>query len=360
MIEQFVFEHGPLSKPDLTKLTGLSLPTINKLVDDLEKNSRLCSVGQSGKGAGRKATLYEINRDLGCFLACYYLDGSYQCRIADMQNKTLYEKSFPMDYSSLEQALNSTFNAIDTLIEHAPTEVKIIGIGLPGVIQPNGRLLGIPQIPVWEGFNLRKALINRYKIMTYIENNVNISAIGYYYSHLQEKLDNLVYLYVGNGIGSGIIINRHLYLGSGNFSGEIGFMANSENRNNSRQDYIANGGYMESRMGSLMDFSTGGLKKNRNSMRRKELISIISTIAVNHVAVLNPGLIVFAGKIFDKSLIEDIKQHMRHYLHTGIMPRITRDLNRNTGLEGLIQRCREYITTGVHLIQAGPQKADLN
>jgi predicted NBD/HSP70 family sugar kinase len=277
-----------------------------------------------------------------------------------MQNKTLYETSFPMDSGNFDQALICTFNAIDSLIQLAPTEVKIIGIGLPGVIQSNGRLLGIPQIPVWEGFNLRKTLVDRYNVMTYIENNVNISAIGYYYTHSREKLDNLVYLYVGNGIGSGIIINRHLYRGSGNFSGEIGFMANPGNGHLAGRNYIADGGYMESRMGSLMDFSTGELKKNSSSVRRKELVSIISTIAVNHVAVLNPGLIVFAGKVFDKPLIEEIKQQMGHYLHSGIMPRITRDLSRSSGLEGLIQRCREYITTGVHLVQAGPLGPEIN
>jgi len=350
IIEQLVFESGPLSKPELAKLTGLSLPTINKLVDDLEKNARLCSVGLSGKGAGRKAMLYEINRNSGCLLACYYLDGSYQCRLADMQNKTLFEKSFPMGSASFKQAMSSTFNTIDALIKLAPTEVKIIGIGLPGVIQSNGCLLGIPQIPVWEGFNLRKTLLDRYGVMAYIENNVNLSAMGYYHTHLQEKQENIVYLYVGNGIGSGIIINNRLHLGSGNFSGEIGFMANPENVDG--QNYVIAGGYMESLMGTLVDYATGELKYKSSSSRRKELISILSTIVINHVAVLNPGLIVLAGKIFDKSLVADIKRHMGHYLHAGIMPRITRDLDSSTGLYGLIQGCRDYITTGVHLVQS--------
>jgi predicted NBD/HSP70 family sugar kinase len=157
---------------------------------------------------------------------------------------------------------------------------------------------------------------------------------------------------VGNGIGSGIIINRHLYLGAGNFSVEIGFMTNPENVNGSGRNYIAHGGYMEYRMSSLVDFSTGQLKKNRNSIRRKEFVSILSAVAVNHVAVLNPGLIVFGGKVFDKDIIKDIKQQMGYYLHKGIMPRICQDLNKNTGLEGLIEICRENITTAVHLVQS--------
>jgi hypothetical protein len=105
-------------------------------------------------------------------------------------------------------------------------------------------------------------------------------------------------------------------------------------------------------MGLLVNYATGELRQKDNPVRRKELIVTLSTIAVNHVAVLNPGVIVLAGKIFDKSLVEEIKQHMGYYLHARIMPRITRDLGNNTGLDGLIRSCRDYITTGVQLVQS--------
>ena len=358
MIERLVFENGPLSKPDLAKRTGLSLPTISKLVDDLEKNLRLCPVGLSGKGAGRKAMLYETNRNSGCLLACYYQQGSFLCRLADMQNKTLYENSFPLDSGTSKKAVDSTIRAIDILVEQAPAQVKIIGIGLPGAVQPNGHLLGIPQISVWEGVNLEKILSRRYEAAIYVENNVNLSALGYYYTHLREKLDNLIYLYVGNGIGSGIILNRQLYRGSGNFSGEIGFMA--EPRGPAERNYAADGGYMESLMGPLVDYTTGELREKANPERCKELTAILSTIAVNHVAVLNPSVIVLAGRVFNKNLVEGISRYMAHYLHPAIMPRIKRDVSGTTGLEGLIMSCREYITTGVHLVQRTglPQRAD--
>jgi hypothetical protein len=112
MIEQLVFEKGPLTKPELVQLTGLSLPTISKLVDSLESNSRLSQVGRSGKATGRKAMRYETNRNFGCIMACYYQDGGFNCRLADMQSKTLYEERFPLDFSSIKKAENSTFSAI--------------------------------------------------------------------------------------------------------------------------------------------------------------------------------------------------------------------------------------------------------
>jgi hypothetical protein len=126
------------------------------------------------------------------------------------------------------------------------------------------------------------------------------------------------------------------------------------------QDYASGGGYMESLMGRLVNYSTGEFRHKNHPARRKELVSILSTIAVNHVAVINPGVIVLAGKIFDKGLAEAVSRCMAYHLPAGIMPRITRDSGSTTGLEGLILSCRGYITTGMHLIQSTgfPQEAD--
>jgi len=101
-----------------------------------------------------------------------------------------------------------------------------------------------------------------------------------------------------------------------------------------------------------VDYATGEIRQKDNPKRRKELIATLSAVIVNHVAVLNPGAIVLGGRIFDKDLVEDIKLQMRYYLHAGIMPRIIRDTGSSTGLDGLIKSCREYITTGVHLVQS--------
>jgi len=358
MIEQLVFENGTISKPELAKRTGLSLPTISKLVDELEKNARLSSIGRSGKGAGRKAMLYEINPNSGCILACYYQNGSYLCRLADMQNNTLYEKKFPFDSSSTLNAEKSTLRTIDALLEKASAQVKIIGIGVPGIIQLGGCIFGIPQIAVWEGFNLEKALSARYNAAIYVENGVKLSAMGYFCTQLREKHDSLVYIHVGNGIGSGIILNGQLYRGSGNFSGEIGFMADPWNQ--TERKYAASGGFMETLMEPLVDYATGEIRKKKDARSLKELIAILSAIAVNHVVLINPSVIVFAGKIFDNNMVEAISKRMACYLPREIIPRITYDTSTATGLEGLIQSCRGYITTGMHLVQNTglPQRAD--
>jgi predicted NBD/HSP70 family sugar kinase len=355
MIEQLIYEHGPLSKPELVKLTSLSLPTVGKLVDDLEKNKRLCRAGYTGKGAGRKATLYETNRNSGCLLVVYYYSGGrFRCRIVDMLNNTLYEEIFPVDSGSSEAATASTLKAIDSMMTRAPAKVKAIGVGLPGVVKPDGCLQSIPQIKCWEGFNLQKLLAARYKITVCVENVTKLLVVGYYHTVLKDKKDNLAYIYIGNGICSGLIINKELYRGSIGSSGEIGFMISPGNQTRPRT-YSVSSGYMETHLGSLIDYNRGVLRQAGSKTRREEFVNIMCMIAVNHVAILNPEVIVFGGPVFSDSLIDSVSRRMSRYIPPELMPQIVHDASDNTGIEGLILTCRSSITVEMHLVQNSGQ-----
>jgi hypothetical protein len=129
--------------------------------------------------------------------------------------------------------------------------------------------------------------------------------------------------------------------------------------NQVKRNYAASRGYMESLMSPLVDFDTGELKQKDNLEKRKKLAAILCTVVVNHVALINPDIIVFAGKVFDKKMIDDISRRRAYYLPAEVMPRITRDLSSVTAIEGLIQSCRGFITTGMNLIQSTglPQQA---
>jgi predicted NBD/HSP70 family sugar kinase len=354
VIEQLVYEKGPLSKPEMVKITSLSLPTVSKLVDNLEKYGHLSQAGRTRNGAGRKAILYETNRNSGCIVVLYYEQGKYRCRIVDMLRETIYEDVLSLDNSSSHKAFNSTLRAIDSLIEHTPTKVKAIGIGLPGVVKPDGCLLGIPQIAVWEDYNLEKMLVSRYKARICIENNVKLSAVGYYH-RLKEKRDNLVYIFIGNGMGAGLILNKQLYRGTVNFSGEIGFMTFLADRVPPKDD-TSRGGFMETYVGQFIDYSSGNFKKSINSKQRDDLVNSLSMIAVNYTAILNPDMIVFSGKIFDETLLENIKRHIACYIPDGLIPEIMHDRCESTGIEGLILACHSSITTGIQLEKDTGQK----
>ena len=350
MIEQMIYERGPLSKPELARMTSLSLPTVGKLVDDLEESGCIRQVGLAGKGAGRKAMQYETNKDFGCLVALYYRWGEYVGRVTDIAGKTLREALFPLRSGGADAAMESTCAAIDALIKEAPNEVKAIGVGVPGAVRPDGRLMGIPKIPAWEGYNAAAALEARYSASICVENDVKLSAVGYYRNFFSDQYDHIVYIYAGNGMGSGVIINKRLYRGSTNFSGELGFMAPLTGQPPKR-DYTGSGGYLETQLRKYVNSAQGEFWAKDAPKHRKVLANILGAAAANHVALLNPDVIVFGGEAFDAALINEIQGQMSFYAPRESMPRIVHDDNATTGIKGLILTCREFITTRMRLVQ---------
>ena len=50
IIKDLIFQQGPITKPELTRKTNLSLPTVNKIVDGLEEDGIIRQVREKGQG----------------------------------------------------------------------------------------------------------------------------------------------------------------------------------------------------------------------------------------------------------------------------------------------------------------------
>ena len=350
LIERVIYKRGPLSKSKLSEITNLSIPTVNKIVDCLEKAGRVCPVGLTTEGVGRKAILYEINKDSGCIIALYYAREKYSCRLSDIAGNTLHEELCEIDYSTSESVMGSTISAIDKMAERAPSEVKTIGLGMPGVVTPEGALWGIPKIGVWEGFNLEEALSEYYDSDIYVENDVKLSTVGFYLTHLSDMLDNMAYIYAGNGMGSGIIINKKLYRGSTNFSGELGYMAPLDGLS-PRYDYTIDGGYLERKLNPLT--SRGGQEPQPGASMEEALTNYFTAVAANYISIIDPDAIVFAGEAFTGALVGQIRQCLVRYSPNRSIPQIIHNANDEIGIDGLVLACMGNITPVVQLVENG-------
>ena len=61
IIKDMIFEEGPITKPELAKASNLSLPTVNKIVDGLERDGIVRQDGITGSSSGKKAKQYVAN-----------------------------------------------------------------------------------------------------------------------------------------------------------------------------------------------------------------------------------------------------------------------------------------------------------
>jgi glucokinase-like ROK family protein len=116
---------------------------------------------------------------------------------------------------------------IETLLD-APRppgqRIRGMGIGAPGVtLTPEGIVTWAPSLG-WRDLPLQEILNDRFDVPVFVENDVNLAALGEFGFGAGRGAQNLVTIAVGTGIGAGIIIGGILYRGHNQAAGEVCYM----------------------------------------------------------------------------------------------------------------------------------------
>ena len=102
--------------------------------------------------------------------------------------------------------------------------IKAICLGMAGSVNPyKGTIYLAPNLGL-KNFNIKKLLENEIDYPVLLENDVNLAALGIKYFELDESSKNLLAMFIGTGIGGGLVLNGKLYRGSNFVAGEIGHM----------------------------------------------------------------------------------------------------------------------------------------
>lgn len=108
-------------------------------------------------------------------------------------------------------------------------KIKAVVLGVPGSVNPNTGFIGsAPNLNI-KNYNIKNALQKRISLPVYIDNDVNLATLGIQKFGYAKNATNALIVFIGTGIGSGLIINKKLYRGSTNFAGEIGHIVIDEN-----------------------------------------------------------------------------------------------------------------------------------
>ncbi|MBN2507999.1 MAG: ROK family protein [Verrucomicrobia bacterium] len=100
-----------------------------------------------------------------------------------------------------------------------------VGIGAPGAVDPqSGTVIFAPNLPDWRDIPLKEKLEKDLGVPIQVENDCNVNMLGVYEVELQSKPKHVFGIFLGTGIGGGIIINGQPYAGFNRAAGEVGHM----------------------------------------------------------------------------------------------------------------------------------------
>lgn len=104
------------------------------------------------------------------------------------------------------------------------TQIKAIGLGLPGVVNSKeGIFEYAPHLNV-SNFSISGMFEKEFNVKTYIENDAKCAAIAESKFGSTKEFSNSVTVTIGTGIGAGVIIDKKISRGFHNTAGEIGHM----------------------------------------------------------------------------------------------------------------------------------------
>ncbi len=221
-------ERGTLARADLAKELGMTRNTASNIVTDLLQAGLVVETEFRRAGAGRPGLLLEIAPN-GGFAIGAEIDISRVIVIAvDFRGKTLWEASAEISAKQPRATIIGTAEQLvaDGLAWGAAEGLKPLGIGLglAGLVDSENGILTYAPTLDWTDVPFQKTWEEKFAVPVHIDNEANTAALGYHTYADRSTARNLAYLSIGVGMAAGLMLEGHLFHGSGGFAGQAGHM----------------------------------------------------------------------------------------------------------------------------------------
>ncbi|MGB9857026.1 MAG: ROK family transcriptional regulator [Dictyoglomaceae bacterium] len=320
-----------ISRTDLARKFNLSKSTVTRLVNHLISENMIREVGSLSKGLGRKAIILSLNPE-------------YKKAISikiGVTISTIARVNFAMkieDYWNFQtpenpgEFINRVLEGIDRLFPERREKIHAIGIGVPGIVDDSFQNIVIAPNLRWKNIPLAILLKEKIKdsfginIPIKMDNEANLAVVAE--GMLGERIGyndlNIVYVFIGEGIGTGLILDGKLYRGKKNTAGEFGHMVIFKGGIPCK---CGNNGCWEryASLSSPVSKELGiDLKSEEISIKNRELLKEfsyeISVGIINIVNGLNPDVIILGGPLITsktisfwnevkKEIVENVKKY---------------------------------------------------
>ncbi|MGI9665969.1 MAG: ROK family protein [Acidimicrobiia bacterium] len=330
------------TRADLVEVTGLARSTVSQRVDLLISEQYIKEAGEARSTGGRPPVRLAFNSNRGVVLAADIGATHSRFAVCDLAASPIAESTIDLSVSDgPDVVLDAAERTLDDLLAstgRSENEVAGIGIGVPGPVEFDaGRAVHPPIMFGWHGYPIRDRFSERYQAPALIDNDVNIMALGEYWN-LSRPVSDLLFVKVGTGIGSGLILGGHLHRGAKGAAGDIGHIQAGATDvvcrcgNSGCLEASAGGGALARQLAALGYDTTNSrdvvelvAKGNQDAVRLlRDAGRLIGEALSSVVNLLNPELVMIGGDLAQTG--QTLVAAIREVVYQRSLPLSTADL----------------------------------
>lgn len=227
---RLIWEEQRVSRADIAREAGLSRSTVSEIINEILPMGLVTEVGEGPSRGGRRPIVLEF-RDDSCVILGVEMGGSHVAvALTDLRGKVLAwetrEHPVRSDPPGTRQVIAELCQACLDSPAVAGRPLVGIGLAMPCPVDPScpDRPSKVV-LPAWDEHLGLEDLSKKFGVPLLVDNDANLGALAEHWWGLGGDVDNLAYIKVATGIGSGHVIGGEIYRGATGVAGEIGHTA---------------------------------------------------------------------------------------------------------------------------------------
>ncbi|WP_344971261.1 ROK family transcriptional regulator [Streptosporangium fragile] len=214
-----------VTRADIGRVTGLSRPAVSLRVTELLDRGLVVEDSEGPSTGGRPPTRLRFNASGGVVLVAALGASRAQIAVCDLAGEPLARAVLDIDVEEgPDVVLPLVMDTWDELLGDRPASLVLgVGMGVPATVEfAAGRTESARIMASWTGVAIPPIIADRFPAPVFLDNDVNVIAIGEHRAVYAGEADDLLFIKVSTRIGSGVIAGGEILRGALGAAGEIG------------------------------------------------------------------------------------------------------------------------------------------
>ncbi|MFD0272085.1 ROK family transcriptional regulator [Streptomyces sp. NPDC127106] len=213
---------------DLTRVTGLSRPTVEGVVEGLIGTGLVVEADaeEGARRQGRPARRFRFRAEAGHLLGIEIGSHRIAVLLSGLDGRVIGAGTKEVaESATADERLERVRAAVADLLRRAGVprdSLRAVGVGSPGIVEADGTVRLGTALPGWTGLPLGDRLRRSFRCPVRVENDANAAALAEHWKGAAQDTDDMVFVMAGLSPGAGSLIGGRLHRGFGGAAGEIG------------------------------------------------------------------------------------------------------------------------------------------